>query len=321
MKAIVQKCYGGPEQLRLTDIAVQEPSRSQIRVKVLACAVNLSDWEYLTGAPFYARLVGGLWRPRRAVLGSDIVGVVEKLGRDVSDFAIGDRIMGDLVMVRGGFAEHACVAAADMVKVPDSLSDEVAACLPQAGGIAVTGTEDLSPGDRLLINGAGGGSGSMALQLAKAAGAHVTAVDNGGKLEWLRSLGADEVIDYTSQDFTASGHQWNRILDMVATRGPSRIARALAPGGVYKATGGAVRVLLSLLVGGVRFRPQNKSIGMLMVPSGRQLTDRVARLAVEGKIAPHLDAVVPLSAVPEALRRTGNGEVKGKIVVKPGLLS
>ena len=317
MQAVVQKGYGGPEQLRLADIAIPEPGKSQIRVKVLACAVNLSDWEYLTGSPFYARLVGGLMRPRHAVLGSDIVGIVDKLGRDVSGFSIGDRIMGDLVMVRGGFAEYACVSAADMAKVPEALSDEVAACLPQAGSIAVTGTEGLKEGDRLLINGAGGGSGSMALHLAKAAGAHVTVVDNGGKLDWLRSLGADAVIDYTKQDFTSAGHQWDRILDMVATRGPSQIARALAPGGVYKATGGKVRVLLALLIGGLRFRLQNKSIGILMVPSGRQLTERVAQLAVEGKITPHLEGVVPLSSVLDALRRTGVGDVKGKLVVRP----
>ncbi len=317
MKAVVQDRYGLPEKLRIADIPVPEPGKAQIRVRVLACAVNLSDWEYLIGSPFYARLVGGLTRPRHAVLGSDIVGVVDKLGRDVTGFSDGDRVMGDLVMVRGGFAEYACVAAAQMTRVPVALSDEIAACLPQAGGIAVAGTQGLRQGDRLLINGAGGGSGTMALQLAKAAGAHVTAVDNGGKTEWLKSLGADEVIDYREQDFADTGIQWDRILDMVATRGPARIARALSSGGVYKATGGDVRVLLSLVLGGLRFRLQNKSIGMLMVPAGRKLTERVAKMAVEGKIAPHLEAVLPLSSVPEALRRTGTGEVKGKLVIRP----
>ena len=318
MKAVVQDKYGGPEHLRVADLPNPDPGKAQVRVKVTACAVNLSDWEYLIGSPFYARLLGGLARPRRhAVLGSDIVGVVDKLGWDVSGFSVGDRIMGDLVMVRGGFAEYACVPAAEMIPVPPGLADEIAACLPQAGGIAVTGTEGLTPGDRLLINGAGGGSGTMALQLAKAAGAHVTAVDNSGKTEWLKSLGADEVIDYQAQDFASTGAQWDRILDMVATRGPARIARALSYGGVYKATGGDVRELLSLLLGGLRFRIQNKSIGILMVPAGRTLTERVARMAVEGKIVPHLEAVLPLSSVPEALRRTGTGKVKGKLVIKP----
>lgn len=317
MKAIIQDRYSVPDDLRLANIAVPEPGKAQIRVRVLACAVNLSDWEYLTGSPFYARLVGGLTRPKHPVLGSDIVGVVDKLGPSVTGFSLGERVMGDLVMERGGFAEYACVKAAEIIPVPDELSDEIAACLPQAGGIAVAGTEGLRQGDRLLINGAGGGSGTMALQLAKAVGAHVTAVDNSGKIDWLKSLGADAVIDYRKQDFTRSGQQWDRILDMIATRRPGELARALYRGGIYRAVGGNVSVLLSILVGGLRFRFQDKSIGMLMVPSGRELTERVARMAVEGKIAPHLEAVLALPSVPEALRRTGLGEVKGKLVIRP----
>ncbi|WP_458722281.1 NAD(P)-dependent alcohol dehydrogenase [Shimia sp. W99] len=288
-----------------------------MRVRVLACGVNLSDWEYLVGAPFYARLVGGLFRPKNPVLGSDIVGVVEKLGSGASSFTIGERVMGDLVMMRGGFAEYACVSEAEMIRVPVDLPDEIAACLPQAGGIALAGTEGLSPGDTLLINGAGGGSGTMALQLAKAAGVPVTAVDNASKIAWLKELGADETIDYRAHDFTGLGKKWTRILDMVATRGPARVAGCLATGGKYRAVGGRVSVLLSLVFGGVLFRPAKKSIGMLMVPSGRNLTERVARAAVDGKISPHLEAVLPLSSVPEALRRTGLGEVKGKLVIKP----
>ncbi|UWQ14003.1 NAD(P)-dependent alcohol dehydrogenase [Aliiroseovarius sp. M344] len=316
MKAIVQDRYGGPEHLRLADIPVPEPGKAQIRVRVLACAVNLSDWEYLIGSPLYARLVGGLLRPKHSVLGSDIVGIVDKLGPNTTGFSFGDRVMGDLVMIRGGFAEYVCAPVAQMVRVPDGLSDEVAACLPQAGGIAVAGAEGFKPGDKVLINGAGGGSGTMALQLAKSAGAHVTAVDNASKIDWLRSLGADEIFDFRQQDFTRTGQQWDWILDMVATRGPGRIARALSRGGVYRALGGDVAVLLKLVIGGLRFRLQKKSIGMLMVPSGRKLTEKVAQLAVEGKIAPHLDAVLPLSSVPEALQRTGFGEVKGKLVIR-----
>lgn len=317
MKAVVQDRYGAPEHLRLAEVPIPEPRASEVRVKVLACAVNLSDWEYLVGDPFYARLVGGLFRPKNPVLGSDIVGVIDKLGSVASRFDLGDRVMGDLVMVRGGFAEYACVSEAEMIRVPEGLSDEIAACLPQAGAIALTGTEGLTPSDTLLINGAGGGSGTMALQLAKAAGAHVTAVDNARKIGWLKELGADETIDYNTQDFASLGRQWTRILDMVATRGPSRIAGCLRSGGVYRALGGRVSVLLSLVLGGLAYRPAKKSIGMLMVPSGRDLTERVARAALDGKISPHLEAVLPLSSVPEALRRTGSGDVKGKIVIKP----
>lgn len=317
MRACVYHRYGGPDQLRIADLPMPEPSREQVRIRVLACAVNLSDWEYLTGTPFYARLVGGMRRPKQPVLGSDVVGVVDKVGSDVQGVEPGDRVMGDVVMTRGGFAEYVCVPAALMVPVPESLSDEIAACLPQAGGIAVAGTRGLGPGDRFLINGAGGGSGTLALQLAKAQGAFVSVVDNSRKVDWLRTLGADEVIDYGEQDFTRTGATWNEILDMVATRGPRRIARALTPNGVYRAVGGEVRILLSLVLGGLFYRLRRKSIGMLMVPSGAAMTRHVAQLAQEGRLLPHVDAVLPLSSVPDALARTGNGDVRGKIVIKP----
>lgn len=316
MKAVVYDRFGGPEMLRLSDIDKPEPAKGQIRVKVLACAVNLSDWEYLTGSPLWVRMVGGVFRPKVPVLGSDIVGLVDKLGEGVTDFELGQRVMGDYVMSRGGFAEYACVPANETVVVPDALSDEIAACLPQAGGIAVAGTDGLSEGDRFLINGAGGGSGTMALQLARAAGAHVTAVDNAMKVAWLATLGAEKVIDYSKVNFTEIGEKWDGILDMVATRGPRELSRALAEGGTYKALGGNVRTLLSLVFGG-RLFSRNRSIGMLLVPSGQVLTKRIAELAVEGRITPHLEAVLPLSSVPQALVRTGRGEVLGKVVIKP----
>lgn len=319
MQAVVQDRYGGPDLLRIDDSETPEPATGQVRVRVSACSVNLSDWEYLVGAPFYARLVGGLFRPKVSVLGSDIVGVIDKLGAEVSEFDVGQRIMGDFVMTRGGFAEFACVPAKDAAIVPDDLTDLtdlIAACLPQAGGIAVAGTSDLKAGTRLLINGAGGGSGTMVLQLAKAAGAHVTTVENDRKITWFRSLGADEVIDYKHRNFTETGERWDRILDMVATRGPGEISRALSDGGIYQALGGRVPTLLSLVLGG-RLRPGNQSIGMLLVPSGRALTERVARMALDGRITPHLETVLPLSSVPEALSRTGSGDVRGKIVIKP----
>ncbi|WP_298909593.1 NAD(P)-dependent alcohol dehydrogenase [uncultured Aliiroseovarius sp.] len=318
MKAVIYDRYGGPEQLRLEEIDMPEPAKGEIRVKVLACAVNLSDWEYLTGAPAWVRMVGGLFKPKVPVLGSDIVGIVDKLGEGVSGFKIGQRVMGDYVMTRGGFAEFACVPADETVAVPDALSDEIAACIPQAGGIAVAGTDGLSDGDRMLINGAGGGSGTMVMQLAKAAGVHVTAVDNASKTEWLASLGADEVIDYAKVNFTETGQTWDRILDMVATRGPREISRALAEGGAYMALGGDVPTLLSIVFGG-KLLSRGKSIGMLLVPSGQDLTRRVAEIALQGRIVPHIDAVLPIASVPEALARTGKGRVLGKIVIKPEL--
>lgn len=158
----------------------------------------------------------------------------------------------------------------------------------------------------------------MALQLAKAAGAHVTAVDNAGKIAWLASLGADEVIDYREVDFTETGKTWDRILDMVATRRPREVRRALAEGGTYSAVGGSVLSLLSIAVGG-KLLSKNRSVSVLLVRSGRSLTNRVARLAIAGRLKPHLEAVLPLSSVPEAMERTGRGEVPGKLVIRPDI--
>lgn len=316
MKAAIYDRYGGADKVRLADLEMPTPGKGELLVKVLACAVNLSDWERLTGSPLWVRMVAGYVRPKKRVLGSDIVGIVEKLGEGVSGFEIGQRVMGDYIFSLGGFAEYACLPAQDTVVVPDALSDEIAACLPQAGGIAASGTEGVSQRDRLLINGAGGGSGTMALQLAKAAGAHVTAVDNTKKVGWLTSLGADEVFDYTEVNFTQCGKQWNKILDMVATRGPCELPRALFEGGTYRAVGGGFQALIPITLGG-KLVPAKRSIGILSVASGRALTHRVVRLALDGRIKPLIEAVLPLSSVPEALDRTGRGFVLGKLVIKP----
>ena len=317
MKAVVQSQYGDPSHLRVADLPIPTPKRGQIRVKVLACAINLSDWEYLVGAPFYARMAGGIFGPKRKVLGSDIVGIVEEIGAGVSDFQTGDRVAGDLVMTRGGFAQYACVPAKDLAKVPDGLDDITAACMPQSGGIAVTGTKNVKAGQRLLINGAGGGSGPLAIQLAKAAGAHVTAVDNGSKTEWMTDCGADEVLNYEVTDFTTTGATWDHILDMVATRKAAEVARALPVGGTYRATGGGFHALFSVLGSAPLWKRKGKSLGMLMVNSGRALTSEVLAMAATGQLRPHISARIPLSGVPQALAQTGAGLVKGKIVVCP----
>ncbi len=317
MKAIVQTKYGGSNDLELQDVSMPEPGKGQVRLKVLACSVNLSDWEGLAGSPAYARISRGLFRPKRVPLGSDIVGIVDKMADGITEFSVGDRVMGDFVMSQGGFAEFACVVAKDLVKVPDTLSDIIAACLPQAGGIAVSGTKGLKSGEKLLINGAGGGSGTLALQLAKSAGVHVTAVDNSQKLDFLSTLGADEVIDYTSQDFATLGQKWNHILDMVATRNPRHIARCLTAGGTYRAVGGTVPTMLAILLGGLPYKLAGKSIGVLAVPAGRDLTAQVADFAAKGKLDPIIETCLPLSDVPEALERTGQGAVLGKLVIVP----
>ena len=216
MRAVIYQSYGGPDQLRLAEVADPQPRRGEVLVQVLACGVNLSDWEALTGSPAFARL-GGLFGPGKPILGSDIVGRVLALGLGVTTFQPGQRVMADVVMHRGGFAEKAVLPAAMCALVPEALSDAVAAGLPQPGVIALQGMAGVSAGQRVLINGAGGGSGTLALQLAKQAGAHVTVVDTAAKIAWLAGLGADQGMDYCTQDFAASGERWDVIFDLVAS--------------------------------------------------------------------------------------------------------
>lgn len=314
MRAVVHDRYGGPEVLRLVDVPDPRPGAGEVLVRVAACSVNLSDWEALTGSPAYARL-GGLRRPRHRVLGSDVVGEVVAVGQGVTTPVPGDRVMADVVSRRGGFAQLAVLPAAACAPVPEGLPDEVAACLPQSGVIAVQGTSGVAAGDRVLVNGAGGGTGTLAVQLARATGAHVTAVDRAAKGDLLAALGADEVLDFAAVDFAATGRQWDVLLDLVATRGPRRVAAAVAPGGRYRAVGGLVRVVLPIALAATWTRGR---VGMLVVRTGAEHTAQVAALAARGALVPVVDDVVPLAGLPEALRRTGAGDVRGKIVVRPG---
>ena len=190
MRAVVQDRYGPPEALRLTELPVPEPAAGQVLVRVRATSVNLSDWETLTGSPAYARM-GGLRRPARPVLGSDVAGVVESVGAGVTSFTTGDAVFGDNLVLKGGFAEYCVVPAAALARKPTELTFVEASAIPQSSSIALQGTRWAGSGTRVCVNGAGGGSGAFAIQLAKAAGADVTGVDNGGKQEWMRSLGAD----------------------------------------------------------------------------------------------------------------------------------
>ena len=224
------------------------PGANQVLVKVVATSVNLSDWECLRGVPLYAR-IGGLRTPARRVLGSDIAGRVEAVGSGVTRFAPGDEVYGDNLALMGGFAEYAVAPESALAHKPETLTFAEASTLPQAGVIALQGTAGAGPGRRVLINGAGGGSGSFAIQLAKRAGAYVTGVDNASKLDFMRSLGADEVIDYRSQDFTRV-EPYDLVLDLVAHRSVFAYRRALARGGRYLCVGGSVRALLRVLTAG-----------------------------------------------------------------------
>jgi NADPH:quinone reductase-like Zn-dependent oxidoreductase len=317
VKAVVYDRYGPPDVLRVEEVPKPSPTRGQVRVKVAATSVNLSDWEGLHGSPAYARF-GGLRSPARRTLGSDIAGVVDDVGQGVTRFRPGDEVYGDNLVLKGGFAEYALAPESALAPKPAQLTFAQASTIPQAGAIALQGTERAVAGSRVLINGAGGGSGSFAIQLAKGLGAHVTGVDNAVKQDFMRSVGADEVIDYRRDDFTRMSQPFDLILDLVAHRSVFAYRRALAPGGRYRCAGGSVRTLLRVLtVGSLTGRLTGRSIGVLVVQAGPAHFEPLADLCVAGKINIHIDRTFTLDEVPAALAHVGEGRARGKVVVTP----
>ena len=315
MRAVIHDRYGPPDGLHLENVPVPTPRKGQVLVEVVATSVNLSDWECLVGSPLYARF-GGLRRPARPVLGSDIAGRVRALGPGVTRFAVGDEVYGDNLGLKGGFAELAVAPETVLAPKPPSLTFVEASTIPQAGAIALQGTAGAGPGTRLLVNGGGGGTGTFAIQVAKSLGAHVTAVDNAGKLEYMRGLGADEVVDYRTDDFVRHG-PFDVIVDLVAHRSVADYRRALAPGGRYRCVGGSVPTLLRLLtVGTITGRVTGRRIGILAVKPGPEHFTPLAQRCVAGEVAVHVERTFGLDEVPEALAHVGEGRALGKVVVE-----
>ena len=317
MKAIVRTEYGSPDVLHLKEVAKPVPTDDQLLIKVHAASVNRSDWEALIGKPFYVR-IGGLRKPRHPILGSDIAGRVEMVGKNIRQFQPGDEVFGETMRYGDGFAEYVCVPEKVLALKPTSMTFEEAAAIPQAAGIALQGIRDkgqVKPGQEVLINGAGGG-GTFAVQLAKLYGAEVTGVDNTGKLVVMRSIGADHVIDYTREDFTKNGKQYDLILDLVAHRSVFAYPRALRPNGSYFAVGGSIITFFQifLLRPWIR-RTTSKKIGILAVQRNRKDLEFITELCVAGKVVPVIDRRYPLTDVPEALRYLGEGHAKGKLVI------
>jgi NADPH:quinone reductase-like Zn-dependent oxidoreductase len=317
VKAAVYDRYGPPEVLRIEDVPTPVPGSGQVLVRVAATSVNLSDWETLRGSPLYARLGG--WRaPARRTLGSDIAGWVEAIGAGVTRFRPGDEVYGDNLSLKGGFAEYAVAAESGFAPKPAGLTFAEASTIPQAGAIALQGTDGAAEAHRVLINGAGGGSGSFAIQLAKRLGAHVTGVDNAAKLDHMRSLGADEVLDHRRADFTRTEEPYDLILDLVAHRSVFAYRRALAPGGRYRCVGGSVGALLRVLtVGAVVGRLTGRRIGVLAVAEGPVHFEPLAELCLTGDISVHVDRTFGLDDVRSALAQVGEGRALGKVVVIP----
>jgi len=318
MKAVVYTEYGPPDVLQLKEVAKPVPTDDEILIKIHVVSVNRSDWEGLIGKPLYAR-IGGLLKPGRQILGSDIAGRVEMAGKNNSQFQPGDEVFGEMGDYHGGFAEYVCTRGRAWALKPAGMTFEEAAAIPQARVIALQGIRDkgqVQPGQSVLINGAGGGAGSFAVQLAKYYGAEVTGVDNTGKLDFMRSLGADHVIDYSREDFTKNGKQYDLILDLVAHRSVFAYPRALKPNGSYFAVGGSVAKFFPILLLGPWIRrTTSRKIRILAVQRNRKDLVSITELCEAGKVVPLIDRRYPLSEVPEALRYLGEGHAKGKIVI------
>ena len=317
MKAIVYTKYGPPDVLHLEEVEKPVPKDDEILVKVHAVSVNRSDWEGLRGEAFVR--IGGLFKPGHQILGSDVAGRVEMAGRDHSQFQPGEDVFGEMWGYHGGFAEYVCTRGTAWALKPAGLTFEQAAAIPQAGVIALQGMGDkgqVQPGQRVLINGAGGGAGSFAVQLAKSYGAEVTGVDNTSKLDFMRSLGAEHVIDYTREDFTKNGKQYDLILDVIAHRSVFAYQRALKTNGTYFAVGGSLATIFQILLLGAWIRRStSKNIRILAIQRSRKDLVSITELCEAGKVIPVIDRRYPLSETAEALRYLGEGHVKGKIVI------
>lgn len=322
MKAIVRDSYGSPDVLRFEDINKPIPGDDQVLVQVRAASINTADLDHLRGRPRIARIGTGLGSPRNRVLGFDMAGTVEAVGRQVTGFQAGDNVWADLFQNGGGaFAEYVCVPASILHPKPPGLSFEDAATLPHSAVLALQGLRGqggVRAGARVLVNGAGGCVGPFAVQIARALGAEdVTGVDHGAKLDMIRSVGADHVVDYTRADFTRSARRFDFILDIASNHWLFANRRSLAAGGAYvqiarKLTGFAQAAVLGALVS----MTGSRRMGAFMwVPNKREDLEFLAQLVASGKLTPHIDRSVPLNSVPEALRYQEEGLARGKIVV------
>ncbi|MBW4439337.1 MAG: NAD(P)-dependent alcohol dehydrogenase [Pleurocapsa minor GSE-CHR-MK-17-07R] len=321
MKAIAAEQYGQPEDvLRLTEVAKPTPKDNEVLVKIHAVSLNSADWRLLTADPFLVRLEFGLQKPKRPILGSDIAGTVEAVGRDVKAFKAGDAVFGDLSGCGlGGFAEYVAVPEHVLALKPARLSFEETAALPMGSVTALQALRDkggLQAGEHVLIHGASGGVGSFSVQIAKALGAHVTAVCSTRHIETVRRLGADQVIDYTREDFAASGQQYDLIVGVNGARSIFDYKRALKPQGRYVMVGGTSKqIFQAMLLGSIVSGGGKKLSGLLQKFNAGDL-QTIAAMVEAGKIAPLMDKCYDgLAQIPAALRAFGEGHTSGKIVI------
>lgn len=325
MKAIIYDKYGSPDNLKLEEVEQPIPAEGEVLIKVHAASLNASDMEFLTGSPAYVR-AWGLFRPKHRILGSDIAGKVEAVGSKVQQFQPGDMVLGDILEHWGGFAQYVCALEKSLVLKPSTVSYETAATIPQAAVVALQGIRDfgqVEAGQKVLINGAGGGSGTFAIQLAKMLGGEVTGVDNAEKQEFMRAVGADHVIDYKRKNFTRSNSRYDFILDLVAHRSIFDYKRILEPHGKYAIVGGSMSTILGAVVLGpwislterLQGHKPGKKMRLLAVKANQKDLRYLVSLIEQGKLKPAIDKHFTLDDVPEAFRYMAKGHAKGKLVI------
>lgn len=319
MKAIVYCDYGSPEVLKLEAVEMPVAAGDQVLVKVHAASVNPLDYHYMRGTPFVMRLDGGVRRPKTTRLGVDFAGTVEAVGPDVRELEPGDQVFGGRT---GAFAEYVVASEGRLVRKPENISFEQAAAVPIAGVTALQALRDkaqVKPGQRVLINGASGGVGTFAVQIAKSLGAHVAAVCSTRNVPLVQSLGADVAIDYTRQDYTKLGQQYDAVIDMVGNHPVAAHKKVLKPNGVYVIVGGPkgrwLAPLDRIVSAAVQSRFGDQKFGMIMAKITKDDLGVLSELMRSGKVTPVIDRSYPLSEVPEAVRYLETGRARGKVII------
>ena len=324
MKAAVRDRYGSPDVVELVEVDRPVPSDNQVLVRVRAASVNRADLDGLRPRPSVARLFMGLRAPRNHRVGVDVAGVVESVGASVARFQPGDEVFGDMfVFGQGAFAEYVCASEKAFASMPSGMTFEAAATLPHSAILAVQGlrlrdSRSIRPGDKVLIDGASGNVGPFAVQIAKSMGAEVTGVCSTDKMAFVRSLGADHVIDYSKMDYTRTDERYDWILDTDSHHSILRCRRALRPTGIYITLGGSTSAILqALLLGLLISRVDDRWLGLLIWWKPFNPTDvaTLKEMIAAGKVAPMIDRSYPLSDVVEALRYVDEGRAKGKVVI------
>lgn len=321
MKAIVYHHYGSPDVLKCEEMERPTAGDDEVLIKVCAASVNPLDWHFMRGLPYLVRMMLGLGKPKDTRLGVDVAGRAEAVGRNVTQFKPGDAVYG---ACRGAFAEYACASESALVRKPENVTFEQAASVPVAAFTALQGLRDkgqIQPGQKVLINGAAGGVGTFAVQIAKSFGAEVTGVCSTRNVDMVRSIGADRVIDYTREDFTKSGQRYDLFFDGMGNHSLTACRRVLTPKGIYLPFGGSAgRWMIGTLTRGIAARVMAPFVSQKLVIFFLAKTSKddlaiMSELMATGKVTPVIDRRYSLSEVPEAIRYLEKGHARGKVVI------